>query len=304
MRSFPLKPKKVDQARLYAKLKIMNNFETSTISLLMGTASAVCLWSCRGMGLQMFDTIEGDVREKLHDMRIHVPRLRIYLMVWLYSLVVLLLACWVGYGNAIFGLLAVCLLGPLPWYLLRRMALARRQRLEDQLADSMTTLAGAVRAGLSLAQALKILAQQSPQPIGSEFRQMVAQYSMGRTLEETLREAKRRLRSENFSMFAAAMLASRESGGRLNETVERIAQSVREFHRLERKIQSETAQTRKSAIYMALAPPLILLVYHFVDPLNTERLFTTLPGQLMLAAAVILNVVAWLWARTILSPDV
>ena len=105
-------------------------------------------------------------------------------------------------------------------------------------------------------------------------------------------------------MFAAAMLASRESGGRLNETVERIADSVREFQRLERKIQSETAQARKSAVYMALAPPIILLVYYFVDPINTGRLFTTVPGQVILSVAVVFDVVAFLWARAILTPDI
>jgi len=36
-------------------------------------------------------------------------------------------------------------------------------------------------------------------------------------------------------------MASHESGGRLNETVERIADSVLEMQRLERKINSETA---------------------------------------------------------------
>ena len=133
---------------------------------------------------------------------------------------------------------------------------------------------------------------------------MVGEYQMGKTLEETLQEAKKRLRSENFSMFAAAMLASRESGGRLNETVERIATSVREFQRLERKIQSETAQTRKSSVYMAIAPAFILLIYHAIDPMNTQRLFTTLPGQIMLAVAVLLNFSAWLWARNILNPDI
>ena len=59
----------------------------------------------------------------------------------------------------------------------------------------MTTLSGAIRAGLSLAQALEILAKQSPSPIRVEFQHMVGQYSMGRTLQETLVEAKERLQS-------------------------------------------------------------------------------------------------------------
>ena len=124
------------------------------------------------------------------------------------------------------------------------------------------------------------------------------------SLERTLTEAKQRLRSENFALFAAAMLASHESGGRLNETVERIAESVREMQRLDRKIMSETAQARKSAIYMALAPAFILVVYFFIDPRNTGLLFTTPFGQILLGFAVVLNVVAYLWARVILNPDI
>ncbi len=132
----------------------------------------------------------------------------------------------------------------------------------------------------------------------------MAEYKLGKTLERTLIEAKQRLKSENFALFAAALLASHESGGRLNETVERIAQSVLELQRIERKVLAETAQARKSAVYMALAPAFILVAYYFVDPINTTMLFTEMVGQLLLATAVVFNVIAYLWARVILSPDV
>ena len=168
----------------------------------------------------------------------------------------------------------------------------------------MVTLANAVRAGLSLAQSMEILASQCPKPINAEFHQIVAEYNLGKPLDRTLTEAKERLRSENFALFAAALLASHESGGRLNETVERIAQSVLELQRLERKVLSETAQARKSAIYMALAPAFILMAYYFVDPVNTTLLFTRMLGQMLLAMAVVLNVVAYFWARVILNPDI
>ena len=123
-------------------------------------------------------------------------------------------------------------------------------------------------------------------------------------MERTLLEAKERLKSENFALFAAAMLASHESGGRLNETVERIAQSVLELQRLERKIMSETAQARKSAVYMAIVPAFVLVVYYFVDPENTRLLFVTAFGQFILAVALLFNIIAYFWARKILSPDI
>ena len=184
------------------------------------------------------------------------------------------------------------------------MAARHRHKVEDQLADAMVMLANSVRAGLSLAQSLEILAAQCPKPINAEFHQIVAEYNLGKPLERTLVEAKQRLQSENFALFAAALLASHESGGRLNETVERIAQSVLELQRLDRKVMSETAQARKSAIYMALAPPVILVVYYFVDQDNTTLLFTQTVGHIVLAAALTLNVIAYFWARRILSPDI
>ena len=165
-----------------------------------------------------------------------------------------LVGFWLVLDNLVFGILIGVFLISAPWYLLRRMAERHRQRIEDQLADAMVTLANAVRAGLSLAQSMEILAAQLPKPINAEFHQIVGEYKMGKPLERTLTEARDRLKSENFALFAAAMLASHESGGRLNETVERIAQSVLELQRLERKVMSETAQARKSAIYMAPGP--------------------------------------------------
>ncbi len=133
---------------------------------------------------------------------------------------------------------------------------------------------------------------------------MVGEYKLGKPLEQTLEEAKERLRSENFVLFAAALLANRKSGGKLNETVERISKSVLELQRLERKIMSETAQARKSAVYMAVVPPVLLIVYAFLDPDNVERMFATFPGQLMLAVAILLNIVAYLWSVKILHADI
>jgi tight adherence protein B len=100
------------------------------------------------------------------------------------------------------------------------------------------------------------------------------------------------------------LLASRESGGRLNETVERISRSVVELQRLERKVRAETAQARKSAVYMSIVPAFILVTYFYLDPENTRLLFITFPGQLLLAVCAVLNMGAYFWAVKILSADI
>lgn len=273
-------------------------------SLLIGLAVAVVCYSGRPYFAQALDAVERDLADKLRRLRASTRNLRKYLIIWLIAIACVFFGFWIGLDSLIFAVPISVFLVVAPWYLLHRMAERRRQKIEDQLADAMVTMASGIKAGLSLAQAFEILAAQCPRPINTEFHQMVAEYKLGKPLERTLTEAKERLRSENFTLFAAAVLASHQSGGRLNETVERIAWSVREMQRLERKVQSETAQARKSAVYMAVAPAFILLAYYFVDPENTTALFTEPPGQLLLIIAVVLDVIAYLWARVILNPDI
>jgi len=272
--------------------------------LLFGLAAASLGYAGRDGLEKVLGAVEKDLSEKLRRLRAPTRNLRRYLAVWAATTAAVFLVLWLGLGSLVFALLATVFLLVAPWYLLRRMAQRHRQKIEDQMADSMVTLANAVRAGLSLAQSMEILAAQCPKPINAEFHQIVAEYKMGKPLDRTLTEAKERLKSENFALFAAALLASHESGGRLNETVERIAQSVLEMQRLERKILSETAQARKSAVYMALVPLVILVAYFFVDPASTTALFVTTIGQVLLSLALVLNVVAYLWARVILNPDI
>lgn len=282
------------------------NFDFAPLasSVLFASAAGLGAYGGRDYLAQGFDFVERDVTDKLRALRVSTRSLRSLLIAWVATMVGVLAVLGILLQSLLPAAAICALLACLPWYIVRRLAERRRQQLDDQLADAMVSFSNGVRAGLSIPQAMDILAQQSPRPVRDEFRQIVAEFNMGKPLEQTLVEAKQRLRSENFSLFAAALLASRRSGGKLNETVERIARSVLEMQRLERRIGSETAQARKSAVYMAIAPPLILLVYYFVDPVNTTALFTTLFGQAMLSLALVFNVMAYVWARFILTPDI
>jgi tight adherence protein B len=271
---------------------------------MMGLATAVVSYAGAAQFNRGMDFVQRDFEDKLRRLRTSVRNLRQLLWAWLVVIAAAIVACWMTLDSPLIGIASGALLFCVPWYLLRRTAARYRQKIEDQLADAMVMLANAVRAGLSLAQSLEILASQCPKPINAEFHQIVAEYNLGKPLQQTLIEARARLRSENFALFAAALMASHESGGRLNETVERIATSVLELQRLERKVMAETAQARRSATYMAIAPVIILVVYYFVDPVNTRLLFVTTAGHIILTAAVLFNVAAYAWARLILNPDI
>jgi tight adherence protein B len=271
-------------------------------TLLWGAAVALAVIAGEDFLRRGVGAIETDLKTQLRNLRLPTRSAGTWVRGWIVVCVLAGLATTIAMASITAGLVIALSVAALPWLIIRRIAERRRIQIEDQLADAMVSFSSAVRSGLSLPQALEILSQQCPRPIQQEFRQIFGEYRMGKTLEVCLREARERLRSQNFALFAAALEASRTSGGRLNETVERIAVSVRELQRLERKLQAETAQARKSALYMACAPPLILAIYYvFFDPLQTTRLFTEPAGIMMLGIAALLNVSAYLMARKILA---
>ena len=281
-----------------------NEFLAIASSAFVGVGTGLFAFFARPYYWSVIDYLESDLTDKLRRLHIPTGSVRNGLIAWSIVLALTVLSFWLLAGSLTFAILGSLLIFCGPWWILRRMAERHREKIEDQLADSMVSLSSSIRAGLSLAQAIKTLADNSPKPIKAEFSRIVGEYEMGKPLDRTLDEAKDRLRSENFALFAAAMLASRESGGRLNETVDRIAHSVRELQRLERKVQADTAMARKSAVYMAITPVIILIVYFFVDRVAIISMFTTLPGQLLLAVAIMLNITAYLWACYILNPDI
>ena len=275
------------------------------LSLVTGLCVSGAAFAGTGGYATVVDFIQRDLHDRLRSFRAQSPHLRTWIHAWLGGVLAIFLVLWLVMDWLLLAVLAASLLAAGPWYLVRRMSRIRRQKIEDQLADAMVMFSSAVRAGMSLAQAVDLLAEEAPRPIKQEFQQIIGEYKMGKPLERTLTEAKERLKSENFVLFAAALLASRESGGRLNETVERISKSVLELQRLERKVMAETAQARKSAVYMALVPLFVLVLYYLViDPENTLKLFNTLPGQIMLSVAIVLNIGAYFWGLRILRADI
>ena len=159
-------------------------------SSMVATAIAVGALAGRSAYSQAIDFVEDDLKDKLRRLRLKTGSLRKYLVTWSIVVAVTAAVLLVVAGSLVFSITAAVLLVSLPWYVLRRLAEKRRLLIEDQLADAMVSLSNAIKAGLSLAQSLDILARQSPKPICQEFLQIVGEYQLGKDLEQCLKEAK------------------------------------------------------------------------------------------------------------------
>ncbi|MEX0776286.1 MAG: type II secretion system F family protein [Phycisphaeraceae bacterium] len=192
----------------------------------------------------------------------------------------------------------------LPWVTIRHLEHKRREKLELQLVDAIMTLASGVRAGLNLVQAMDLVVVNYTGPVKQEFAQLLREYQMGLDLNQAMRNTANRIGSSHYRLLFTAVEMHRLRGGDTAESLDRIAESVREIQRLEGKLDALTAQGRTQARMMAAAPCLILLLYYLIDPEGVTMLFIRPEGRLILLGALVLIVIGFLWIRKIMAVDI
>jgi tight adherence protein B len=241
------------------------------------------------------------VEKEMDTLRIDRGGVRRMLRLW----GLLLVAIAVGLGGVLRApVLAVPLVGAglfVPWLWLRHMVATQRRTLRHQLPPALGGLANAVRAGMPLAEGMRTVTAELSEPLRSEFQAIVMEHAGGRPLAAALEETKRRLRLEPFTLFAATIQTTLQRGGRVSDMLDTLGESLRELDRLERTMDSSTANQRKTIFFLALFPALFLLGFLVIYPSGTVLMFTTTIGQglLLLAAALVALSVAW--SQSILS---
>ena len=181
----------------------------------------------------------------------------------------------------------------------------RLNKLEDQIVGGVQILSSGVRAGLNLVQAMQMVARDGPSPLRQEFTHLCREYEYGVPLEEAMNNAAVRIGSSDFRLLFSALETHRERGGDLGETLDRIQASIREIQRLEKRVQTLTAQGRATARWLGAMPVVVMLIMYFmVDPEGIKTMFTDDLGKALLGGIVLLNIIGFLWIRKIVTIDI
>lgn len=216
-----------------------------------------------------------------------------------------------GLGFSI--LLAGAILGSLWWFLpvlvlvllgmlsLTRWRLARRfKEIRYQLPGVVELLATSLRAGLSIRSALHQVTQQAPHPVAQELAIVERMQRIGIPMEGALQEWAKRLPIDEVKFIGFTISISAASGGNLADSLDRLANALRQRLMLEEKVDALTAQGRLQAWVMVALPLLLAAVLSWMDWSSMEPLWMTSTGHLVLAVVVGLEVVGLFWIRRLI----
>jgi tight adherence protein B len=194
----------------------------------------------------------------------------------------------VGLGKwGIWGGLAGAGLGWLiPYKILVRQGKRRLRKFEQQLPDALDLLARGLKAGHTFPAGLQQVAQEMPDPLGTEFSIIFKEFSHGLELNIALLNLCQRIELQDLSFFTTAVLIQRETGGNLTEILEKIALLIRERFTLHNQVKALTAEGRLSGVILALLPPVLLIILMGINPGYELQLVNHPMGRVMCAAAV------------------
>ena len=191
-----------------------------------------------------------------------------------------------------------------PFSYIRFKASQRRRAFLEQLPDVLMLIAGALRAGYSLQQALAAVGEDAKPPAAEEFRRAMAEIRLGATMDDALQDMARRIGIIDFDWTVMAIEIQREVGGDLAEILETIADTIRERERIRRQIRALTAEGRLSGWVLGILPFAFALFLILRSPDYLEPLYTTTMGLIMISGAVFLMIVGAFWMRKIVRIEV
>jgi tight adherence protein B len=182
----------------------------------------------------------------------------------------------------------------------RRRSKRRVELLEAQLADAVGAISAALRAGLSLSQALGYAARETEAPLGETLHRAAGRESWGESLETALDRWADEVGSDDARLVNGVLALHRRTGGDLPRVLDRVADTLRDRRETAREVRALTAQARLSGAILGLLPIGFFGFLLLTSRRDIAAAFETPVGVAAVALGLAMQGAAFVWIRRLL----
>ncbi len=142
----------------------------------------------------------------------------------------------------------------------------RVDRLVRQLPDALDLMARGLKVGHPLNATLRSVADEMPDPIGTEFGIVIDQIAYGDDLGDAMRDLAARIPEEDIQYLAVAVGIQHGTGGDLGRILSTLANVIRGRMTMRRRIRAISSEGRLSAIFLSCLPVFIAIFTTVTSP--------------------------------------
>ena len=217
-------------------------------------------------------------------------RVGMFLLVVAAVAMVAYLIGYIVFGNLISAFACMAAGGlVLPLYMLHKRSV-RMNAFAEEFPDALDLLVSALRAGISFSSALQIVADESPEPIRSEFAVVVEEQSLGIEMREALANLAKRVDTVDIKFFVTAIVLQRDTGGNLTEVLENTSRLIRDRFRILGDIKTFTTQGRLTGWILTCLPLGIAIFMVAVAPDYFHKMWDLPAGRGVLGFAALMQI--------------
>jgi len=167
------------------------------------------------------------------------------------------------------------------WYI----AFRRQRRVKaflEELPNALDVIVRAVKSGLPLNDAVRLIASESPEPVRGEFRRVVESQQLGLSLPEAMLRMPETMPCAEASFFGIVIQIQSQAGGNLSEALGNLSKVLRDRKKMKAKVQALSMEAKASAVIIGALPFIVALLVYLSSPTYIMPLFTTSTGHLIL----------------------
>ena len=186
------------------------------------------------------------------------------------------------------------------------VGLKRKRRLErfrTLFPDAIDVIVRGIKSGVPLGDCLKIVATEAPEPVGPEFKTLVADQALGLPLGEAVQRLPDRIPVAEASFFAIVIAVQSRTGGNLSEALANLSGVLRERKKMLGKIAAMSAEAKASGGIIGSLPIIVGGILYFTSPAYVGLLFTTFTGNLVLTVCAVWMMIGIFVMRQMINFD-
>jgi tight adherence protein B len=185
----------------------------------------------------------------------------------------------------------------IPNLTLKMRNVQRRHKFNNQILNAIMILSSSLKGGLSLLQALEVVAEEMPPPLSQEIGLVVRENKMGVTLEDALKHLNDRMQMEELTLVLNSIMVARGTGGDLTKVFSRLTTTIRDNRKLKDSIRTLTLQGKMQGTIMSVLPFLFVWWVMTFNRQHFDIMLQSELGRMLIFAAAALQIIGMVLIR-------
>ena len=146
----------------------------------------------------------------------------------------------------------------LPRWFLNFLRKRRQNVFLNDFADAIDVMVRGLKAGLPVTDAMKVIAAETPAPVGPEFLEVVEGQRIGITIDQGIERMFERMPLAEVNFLGIVMAIQSKTGGNLAEALNNLSKVLRDRKKMKAKINAVSQEAKASAAIIGSLPFVIM----------------------------------------------